>query len=244
MIIQIGICDNDKCTCRDLENNIYSFLKQNGLGANVYVWNSGKCICEDLLKIEKLDVLFLNIELDEIDGIAVGRYIRKTIMDNSVQIIFISSKANCQMELFKIHPYDFLIKPITYRMLENVMMDILKLNEYDKQCYVYMYNRVQYKVAYSDIIYMQSSGKHIELHLYDKSIRYFVGKLDNEIQKVTSEFGRASKSYIVNFKYIIECRHSYIRMSNGEQINISRKYKESFICKFLEYNLNLGTNNY
>lgn len=49
------------------------------------------------------------------------------------------------MELFKIHPYDFIIKPIDKEKVINNVSKLLELDEQDNNYFVYEYNRIKIK---------------------------------------------------------------------------------------------------
>lgn len=61
------------------------------------------------------------------NGVEAGRIIREQMEDNTTQIIFISSKENYTLQLFKIRPFDFLVKPVHYEHIEQVMDAYIKL---------------------------------------------------------------------------------------------------------------------
>ncbi len=50
-----------------------------------------------------------------------------------MNIVFISHKTSYAMELFQIHPYDFLIKPIDENVLYDTMTKILQLEDVQKK---------------------------------------------------------------------------------------------------------------
>ncbi|MDE7311231.1 MAG: GHKL domain-containing protein [Eubacterium sp.] len=76
---------------------------------------------------EPFDLIFLDIVLDKMNGVEAGRIIREQMEDNTTQIIFISSKENYTLQLFKIRPFDFLVKPVHYEHIEQVMDAYIKL---------------------------------------------------------------------------------------------------------------------
>ena len=108
MIYQIGICDDENSTCSELENILIDYFKVSGLNVQVNVWNCAEDFMRDVPLKVKVDLLFLDIELPNYNGIYVGEYIRNDINNYAMHIIYVSSKTNYAMELFKIHPYDFI----------------------------------------------------------------------------------------------------------------------------------------
>ena len=75
-VFHIGICDDEKGTCAELENMIYEYGEKQRIKVDISVWYTGESLCKFLKKENTLDILFLDIELISTDGIKVGNYIR------------------------------------------------------------------------------------------------------------------------------------------------------------------------
>ena len=60
---RIGICDDDRILCSELEEQIRRISGKMGVKAETEVWESGESLREDLEKSFRLDLLFLDIEL-------------------------------------------------------------------------------------------------------------------------------------------------------------------------------------
>ena len=114
VMYRIGICDDDKALCAGLEEQIYRIAKEMSVKADVEVWYCGESILRDLQNGVRLDLLFLDIELLQQNGISVGRFIREEMEDLQTHIVYISSRQGYAMQLFRIQPLDFLIS--RYRM--------------------------------------------------------------------------------------------------------------------------------
>lgn len=238
MNYHVGICDDAKSVCTDMERYIYEYFKQIEDSVEVYSWNTGEECCKDLDKDVHIDILFLDIELPEKNGVMVGKHIREELSDNYMQIVYISSKMNYAMELFQVHPYDFLIKPIEQINVSNILEKILLVDKQDKRFYRYTYHRNQYKIPFGKIQYLMSRNKHIEIHMDDNSVQEFTGRLKTESEKLPSQFVMIGQSCIVNLKYVMECYYDHVIMQNGSEINISQPNRAQFRTKLREYNEN------
>ena len=119
---KIGICDDDKILCSVLEEQIYELSKEIEIKADVEVWYSGESIQKDLKKGIELDLLFLDIELVHKNGIAVGNFIRSEMENMQTHIVYISARESYAMQLFKVQPLDFLIKPIFAEHIREVLI--------------------------------------------------------------------------------------------------------------------------
>ena len=111
MIYQIGICDDENSTCSELENILIDYFKVSGLNVHVNVWNCAEDFMRDVPLKVKVDLLFLDIELPNYNGIYVGEYIRNDINNYAMQKVklLIITIPFCLLQL---------ILMITYKKLE------------------------------------------------------------------------------------------------------------------------------
>ena len=122
-MFHIGICDDGKEVCAELEDMIYKLGKKHGVGLETSVWFSGESLCDFLKRENTLDMLFLDIDLITTDGIQVGNFIREKMKNLELIIIYISSKSSYAMRLFEVQPIGFLIKPLKTETVENIFKE-------------------------------------------------------------------------------------------------------------------------
>ena len=236
MIYRVGSCDDEVSTCSQIENVVRELFKNRKETVETYVWNSGEGIIRDINAKVDLDILFLDIELPVYNGVEVGRYIRNSLQNGLMHIIYISSKTNYAMELFKIHPYDFLVKPIDKDRIIEIIDKTILINENDRRFFTYVYNRNQYNISYGEILYFESKGRYISIITNDNVERKFVGKLKNLLELLPENFAMTGQSYIINFRHMKECNANAAIMDNGACISISRNFKKDFSFKLMDYN--------
>ena len=236
MIYRIGICDDEQLTCSELENYINEIFECKDDEAEIYVWNSGEALKKDISNGVKIDILFLDIELLDSNGIELGKYIRNYMKNMSMNIVYISSMTEYAMELFKIHPYDFVVKPFDKNEIENLIDEMCGYYKQDNKHFKYCVYGKTNMVMMRDIKYFESRGRHIIINLVDNQSIQYVGQLKNEIKKLPLNFVEIGKSYIINLKHMKECHVRYVVMDDGKELGISRAYSNYFNEKILEYN--------
>ena len=102
MRYRIGICDDEISTCSELETCIQQCFRNKSDSVEIFVWNSAESFINDVPEKTDLDILFLDIELPEKNGVDVGYYIRESMMNVGMHIIYISSKTSYALDLFDI----------------------------------------------------------------------------------------------------------------------------------------------
>ena len=167
-----------------------------------------------------------DIELLTTNGIEVGRFIREEQENMETAIVYISANSSYAMDLFRVQPTDFLIKPLDKIKVGNVMNRIQKISEVRKGIFEYFGNGYYFKVLYKDILYFSSQNKKVHLVLKDGQ-KEFNGKLKEIAKKIPGNFIQIHQSYLINFDYIEECSYESVKMKNGDTIPISQPYRKS-----------------
>ena len=231
---RIGICDDDKILCADLEEQLYALSKEMALKVEIDVWYSGESIQDDLQKGIELDLLFLDIELVQENGITVGKFIRNEMEDMQTHIVYISSKEGYAMQLFKVQPLDFLIKPVSVEQLKEVLMRSVKQKSRPDAYFEYQKGNSVFRIPIKDIAYFTSMDKKIVIIKKDGEEEFY-GKLKNIAENLPVEFIMIHQSYIINQAYVREYSYETVKMVNGENLNISKPYRKETRRKIKQY---------
>lgn len=232
---KIAICDDEKSVCSEIEKYIEQFFSNNHIEGQMEVFYSGDEICDYIKAQKSFDLIFLDIELPKKTGIEVGKYIREERKDESTDIIYISSKTNYAMELFKCRPLDFLIKPITYKKVEDILNIVVKRNKVRHQTFSLQIGNIHSIVSLLDILYFQSENKKIYIKLISGEEQIFTGKLDSVEKSLPKDsFLRIHKSFLINYDYVSQYSLEYVRMVDGTVMNISKAYRTEVKRKLMQ----------
>lgn len=230
----IGLCDDEKWTCEDLEEKIKKFGDKIQMKMDVRIWHSGEELCDALEEGLELDLLFLDIELITTNGIIIGDFIRNSLENVETEIIYISSKSSYAMSLFKVQPLEFLMKPLEEKKVWRAMLRWIHIMEMKNKNFGYSIKGEYYKVSFKDILYFYSDNKKVFIVLKNRKI-HFNGKLKDVAKKVTTSFIFIHRSFLINLDYVAKCSYEFVNMADGSRINISRTYRKYARDKIMEY---------
>ena len=225
--INVAICDDDENIIKILYNHLEKYEEKKACSFNVSTYLSGEELLESSF-LNECDLLLLDIEMCSINGIELAHIIRENLKEN-LQIIFISSYDKYMKEMFDVHPFNYLTKPIS----ENKFFDAL--DKYIRYCrktrtvFTYKVGREIYRIKYKDILYFESTKRIINIYAKE-DIYSFYGKLDEvELEVLEKCFYRIHQSYLVNPEYIRTYSPRSVTLENGFTIPISAKYKSNFL---------------
>lgn len=222
---RVGICDKEQYICSYLENAVLQCSKEIEQHFETYVFYSGEELCEYSKKGNRLDILFLDIELIEMTGIQVGSFIRNQLDDRNVQIIYISGNAGYAGQLFKTQPLDFLVKPIKEEAVFEALELADKVLRRKNAIFRYQQGKDYFQVPYDEIIYFISDGRKLRI-ITNSGAKEFYGKLQAIHSGLPKEFLLIHKSYAVNISFVSRYAYEEVELMDGTKLTISKSYRK------------------
>lgn len=121
-IINIAICDDNIEHINILEKYLFEI---SSVKIECDIYQSGESLIDAYKNnIERYDVVFLDMEMNELNGIETANLIRE--FDEHIIIIFVTSHTEYMRESFKCSPFRFLLKPVDVDELKTVVYDMCK----------------------------------------------------------------------------------------------------------------------
>lgn len=231
-MIRIAIVDDDNSTCQTIEQQLLQVSHELMCRISIDIFPSGESFIETTEQYERYDLIFLDIELIEMNGIDVGDYIRSTQHDQYTQIIFISAKQGYLKRLFEIRPMNFLEKPLSIEQIRKSLRTYMDLFPEDEVLRIRVGKAIR-QLSYRHVLYFKSDNKEVVVYSSDEEYRFF-GKLSDVAALTPDFFLRIHKSYLINQNYIsLYCMDS-IQMSNGDLVPVSRRYQTETRRKIMQ----------
>lgn len=111
----IAICDDEKIICSQVEK----LVKNQEPNCDIKLFDSG----EELLKEQgKFDIIFLDIQMDGINGIETARILRNK--KEETILIFITGIKEYVFEAFDVSAFHYLLKPIEEKSLLRYLSEL------------------------------------------------------------------------------------------------------------------------
>lgn len=231
----IAMVDDEIFTCADIENTLLKFSEKCHISIEIEVFYSGKEFKKNIEEGKYYDILFLDIKLPDINGINIANIIRNNMQNEQTQIIYISSKTEYALDLFKTRPMDFLVKPFTNNEVIEEFKQAKKLIDRESTNFEFSFKNEYYKIPLNKIIYFQSEEHKILLYT-EKDIFKFYDKLDNIVKEIQSDdFWKIHKSYLINHMFITKYTYESVEMKNNIVLPISQSNRKEIRNKLLNY---------
>ncbi len=230
--ITIALCDDNPKALERLEEIIRGYLAEKKESFDLICFSSGR---ELLSWTEEPDVLFLDIEMPEEDGIKTGRILRER--GSQCRIIMATSMVERFKEGFHIGATRFVTKPFeeaeVYEALDHVLQSLIGRNTIE------LYeNRILHRIEERNIGYIQAYDGYAEAVIGPEGIRMRTEKSLNRLEEELDRrlFYRVSREYLVNFAFIQEYEKGEVLLG-PQRIRVSRRNRKDFERAYREYDL-------
>jgi DNA-binding LytR/AlgR family response regulator len=190
----------------------------------------------DLLYKEKIDLIFLDIQMPELTGFELMKSIHHQPM-----VIFTTAYPNFALESYELDAVDYLVKPIPFdRLLKAVNKAKLRLAPIVAEVSPeinpivlapeFIFVKTEYKtvkIFLDDILYIESLKDYVVFHLKTEKIHSLLSIKSVEAFLPQDNFVRVHRSFIVAFNKIDEIERNIISIGKNI-IPVGDNYKDTF----------------
>lgn len=190
----------------------------------------------EILNNTKIDLIFMDIQMPELNGIEFSRTLSKEI-----KIIFTTAFDDYALEGFKVNALDYLLKPFNYEeflMAANKAKEWyellqLKKNAATEESANFIFVKSEYKqikIDLNEVLYFEGLKDYVKIWLkgLPKPILTIMSLKSLENQLPATKFMRVHRSFIIALDKIQIVERGQVVMHNDAHVKIADQYKEKF----------------
>ncbi|MEH2939397.1 LytR/AlgR family response regulator transcription factor [Lawsonibacter sp. JLR.KK007] len=231
-MITFAICDDEPLMARELAGHLAGYMKEKS--TTDYSVSSFSNGCALLESGGSFDVIFLDIQMEQPDGMETAKLLRQR-GDHSL-LIFVTVLKECVFDSFQVEAFDYLLKPLDSVRFKQTMNRVLRsLEQRAAEDIVIQRGTGCEVVLLSDIVYCEVLGRKIYLHKSDGTVSDYYDKLEDLERRVDGRFFKCHRSYLVNLDYVRGCQDGQVLLSQGERIPASRLRERELTQALLRY---------
>ena len=236
IMIRIAIIDDDIAICKQIYHYLIEYDFAYMTDFKIHSFISCEKMCDSIKSGNMYDLIFLDIEFPQMNGIDLSHYLRIVQRNIKTQIVFVSAKDMYAMELFSAQPFDFIIKPIDSDNVFSVVNRYIDYYHESNILFTYTYENTKHEIAVNSIIYIKSEGKQLLLHTENGNILTYQ-KFSNVLkQQLRNKFITIRRGIAVNTNHIIMSDYDKIILSDKTEFTISRRL-QSYVRKRISYDV-------
>lgn len=230
-MIKIAVLEDEPNFAADLQRILQRYATEYSLSFEIKLFANGM----EFLKAKStdFDIIFLDINMPEINGIDIAKHIRKK--DENVVLIFVTNLAQYAIDGYSVDAMDFILKPIRYSSLKFRLDKAISLIEKRKKgSIIIKVNREYVKLDSSDIYYIEANKHKLVYHTVkgDYEVWGSMTKVKKELESLG--FASCNVSYYINLMYVAKIEGDDV-VVNGEKLKISRSNRKSFLDELSLY---------
>ena len=120
-MLEIAVCDDDIADLECAVNMLHKIFTSQKSAYHIEKFMSANQMLEN---ISRIDIGILDISMEELNGIKLGRKLKEKFPD--VKLVYITSyEEYCMQVINEVHAFSFLCKPLEYDKLELQILELL-----------------------------------------------------------------------------------------------------------------------
>ena len=218
MRYKIAICDDCDVDRQYILNMVTLWGERSGHIVHIDAFSSAENFLFHYAEESDYDILLLDIEMGEMDGVTMAKKLRKE--NDTVQIVFITGYSDYILEGYEVAALHYLMKPVKTEKLCAVLdRAAQKLAKNGKvlnfEVAGEMIRVPIYQIRYADVF-----GNYVTIHASsDVTVKMTLSELEKQLDE---RFYRAGRSCIVNLSQISRVTKAEIKLSDGTAIPLPR----------------------
>ncbi len=229
--MRIAVAEDDLSARKQTIKYFRRFQEDTGILMDITEFSDGKELVKDYHPC--YDLIFLDIEMKEMDGLEAARIIRR--LDERVMLVFLTNMSGYAIRGYEVKASDYIVKPLSYQLFEMKMKEFLRYLERNKTRSVMIRaGDEMYRVAVEDILYVEVSNHRLIYHTLQNDIQLW-GSL-RSAEKILNGMGfaRCNTCYLVNLRHVSGIIKNQVQVA-GTVLQISRPKKKEFLQSVADY---------
>lgn len=231
-MLKIGICDDSIESIARLEKLIKTYCLKKGIDYKAAIFTSADTLLQ--YNLYDIDILFLDVEMGDYNGIEVAEEIRKR--NQELLLVYVSAYIEFAPAGYNVKAFAYILKNDLDKSFEITMDDIISNIGFRNELYSFKCDDYIVSIPLQNISYIESFDKNIEIHTKDwkKEIYTTKAQLNEVILELHPKgFLQIHRSYIVNMQHIKKIKNYSITMSNDKTLPVSQRRWKEILSRYM-----------
>ena len=227
LLLMIAVVDDDRQEAAALQEQIRHYLARAEKPHIIHEFPDG---LDFIRSTESYDVVFMDIRMNQLDGLDAARIMRKVSRDNV--LIFVTHMAQFAIKGYEVDALDFVLKPTSQPSIDRVLDKALKRvqSRAGSPIVLKTADGVQ-SISSNDLCYVEVYNHNLIYHTVqgDYQVRGQLGEVWEKLDK--QQFILCSRSFLVNLHHVTSLHNEYLVVQN-EKIWISKSHRKEIKQRF------------
>ncbi len=195
-MLRIGICDDVYDARIALRAALERALERRRTEGRFFEFSCGEGLLRWMEKrAGELDLIFLDIELDKLNGMETARRLRA--MDEGLQLVFVTGYADYVFDGYAVGALGYLMKPPAPEQLDGILTRCMEaLCREGGKAFLCRSGDTTYRIPKRNILYFYSDRRKVTCVTAERNYTFY-GKLDQVERDAGEGFVRIHQRYLV-----------------------------------------------
>lgn len=220
--LNIALCDDDSLFRSSMVKTLEQCFASHGISIRTEESGSARELLA-LLGHRSFDLIFLDIDMPQTDGIALGQHLRA--LGCTTDIVYVSNLDERVYEIFSVHPWSYIRKSRFSQELPGVIREYVRsLHRRSEQLVLQNTDGQAQAFGPGDILYVEAVGKIQKLILTSGNRPFLVRSALHDLEEMLIPLGfiRVHKGFLVNYRCIRKITSRSVTLDNGAELPIGR----------------------
>ena len=218
MHYKIAVCDDEAADRSLLDALVRRWAAAAGHTVHLDAFGSAEQFLFHYAEENDYDVLLLDVEMGEMDGVALAKEIRK--QNEAVQIVFITGFSDYIAEGYEVAALHYLMKPVREEKFFSVLDRAAEKAAKNERVLHLLTGGEMVQVPVHKIRYAEVMGNYVTLHAGEEvTVKMTLSELETQLD---DRFYRVGRSLVVNLTQISRVTKTDIRLLDGTSIHLPR----------------------
>ena len=173
--MNIAVCDDQLEELKAVESLLRAWQEQQCAAIRLHLFHNAGELLEAARK-ERFTLYLLDVMMPGTSGMAAAREIRT--FDSAADIVFLTSSPGFAYESYGVQALEYLLKPITAKKLFPLLSRLYLREQKPQEALTLKSNGAFIRVPFSELSYVEVSGKHLYFNMIDGQVREVVCELN------------------------------------------------------------------
>ena len=224
--MKIVLCNANAEEITRCKSIIERVAEKHSIPITLVLLTSSNQVLFNIADIESADLIYLDIPLGGMDGVALAQKLRA--MSVTADLVFCTNDRSRVFEAFDVdalHYLDFVKSAETEQKFEEVFLKAEKrAKRRASESIVFSCAGERRRVLIDDIIYFEVSRRIITVYYEDKSFEFYSTMAQIEEMLFKKGFHRIHRAFLVAEKYVSEISQSNVVTMDGKVLPVGRQY--------------------
>ena len=231
MNYKIAICDDSVTDRKYITDLVNRWAEETGHTVQTFSFSSAENFLFHYVEKKDYDILLLDIEMGQMDGVTMARQIRHD--NENVQIVFITGYSEYIAEGYEVAALHYLLKPVNEEKLCSVLERAVEKLRRSERCLTVTLSSEMVRIPLHEIRYLDVLQNYVTIHGKED---YTVKRSLGEFEKLLDEgFFRLGRGGIVNLAYVSRVTKNDVYLKDGTVLALPRGRYEALNRAIIAY---------